>query len=988
LGPPLDRRSSLVIFGAGPTALDVGPRSGKRRGLQGLGVGEPLGGPQGRGGGVWVSKAARSRAALSRRGPLPTTLSSVFSELTDIPYGPCRNFYVVDNDSRRERKKRERMEKKAARLCRRRPLVDDSDDDDDDDDDAKRARPDFVDPATGEIDYSAVRAAVTSAKPLLTTADDWMSSSKSKRTRRPSVLAALTSKLVGHPSPHRRVRLVPERRIKSVADREEGAAVQYLCLGGYRHYCCRLGEARCNGCPGKNLKRIGSALHAGAGQQTFGWDKSQRADLLLHFVDEKTGVSTLHYHNHHEMGVHYAGHAGGCWRAGGLAYSEHVATRRADNFKIGLAKALTAVRPDRVRFFYSVTTACDLFHGTDHMPDVGSTLEGRGTQYATAVDACRAERESDFFWTPTADSQKELDLETEVLPGIANGSLTGFVTVKGGREGQWAGRSPASARFGFCVQKYAPRPEQISAFTKRQVADYLGLESEEEVNRYLRRQAPRTVNSGTFHSWETVTTSYLRWLMNERRFSGFRVRHLILYKFGDDPRHFLEPILQRRHDAKKAGNSVEAECLKLVGNGSFGYNGLEATNYTRVRLMREDTYRRERYRSLAHESLKHTTMLALVRRKLKKKKGDRRKKKRERPSSAFVSAEEARGVDDDDDDDDDDEDNDDERLEEREFNAVLGVQGDDDDDDDDDDEGGGEEEKSDGGVDDEAVERQSARIFGKNPSRIGLSPLYAVETSGSKRALFNNLPKAVAVLGNSKRVFFSHLQTMLDCLDPALAELCYIDTDSCLWSLSHPRLEDCLLADKRSLWERKNIVADESGAASCHGKLKLEGTYSAALFKTSKIYRLLDEESAAVYTRAKGVNRHQALRLENRHFDANWNSAVVVHRTSLRPRKTGEIWMATEAKKLSVPFNLKRHVAADGIHTLPFSELEGPLSSSSSSSAAGESSSSAEESDDDRDPEHGGSGTRLWLDRETEVVEDEDQAVVDSDDDDDDDDDR
>jgi len=191
-----------------------------------------------------------------------------------------------------------------------------------------------------------------------------------------------------------------------------------------------------------------------------------------------------------------------------------------------------------------------------------------------------------------------------------------------------------------------------------------------------------------------------------------------------------------------------------------------------------------------------------------------------------------------------------------------------------------------------------------------------VDVSGEDRQMFNNLPKAVAVLGNSKRLFFSHLSTMLTCLDPRLSELCYVDTDSCLWSLTYESLDDCVLPERKALWRSRAIMADEQSEQSCHGKMKLEGVYRAGLFKTSKIYRLFDE---TMYTRCKGVNRHQADRLENRHFDVGWNNATVVHRTCLRPRRTGEIVIATEAKKLSVPFNLKRYVTPDGIHSLPIS---------------------------------------------------------------------
>ena len=792
------------------------------------------------------------------------------SELTDIPFGPCQGFYVASTPN-------QGLESG---------------------DGNKRAKTDnFLDLSTGRINFAAVRAAICSAKPVRPEEVKRCSGESGVDRRKYNVLVA-------------------EKRLKNVTDREEGRAIQYLVLGGYRHYVC--GQAA--DCDHEHfiLTRACSAIHAGPGQQTFGWDKTQRADLLLHFESATDGSSVLHYHNHHEAGTHYTGHYPECWKADHNDCKIKMATLRADSFKTGLARALSSVRPDRVKFVYSVTTSCQLEHGSARNPRVPSTLKSSGNRYARCVDACLAERRSDFVHVFDEERLRSLDVERDVLPGIADGKLTGFVTIRGGEEAKSSTDSRAGRRFGFCVQKYAPPPGKISPFTKRQIGDYHGYGAAADIDECIKHQAPRTVNSGTFHVWETVTTSYLRWLMNVRKFVNFEVRHLLLYKFTDDPKHFLEPILQRRHDAKRAGNAVEAECLKLVGNGSFGYNGLEATNYTTVKLLRHASYRAERYKGMAHQLLKSTTLLSMVRQKLKRRKADRnRKTQKRRPTGLVSSFFNDEAVDDDDDEEDDEEeenDNDDEDG--REFANVLGIevpsvaeeQADNEDDDDD-------------ACDDAAVARQDRKVFGSDPSLISLSFLYAIDVTGTSRRLFNNLPKAVSVLGNSKRLFLSHLNVMLDCLDPALAELCYIDTDSCLWSLTYQTLEDCLLPNKAERWKKQNIVADESTATSCHGKLKLEGIWKAALFKTSKIYRLFGD-CASAYTRCKGVNRRQADRLLNIHFDNNWNNATVVHRTCLRPRRTGEIVVATEAKRLSVPFNLKRFVTDDGIHTLPFSEIE------------------------------------------------------------------
>jgi nitrogen regulatory protein PII-like uncharacterized protein len=185
-----------------------------------------------------------------------------------------------------------------------------------------------------------------------------------------------------------------------------------------------------------------------------------------------------------------------------------------------------------------------------------------------------------------------------LLQAILEKKITGFVTVKGGRESPSLRRKmkedaedvieivdddddssdvfaetevekelseQAATRFGFCVQNYAPLPCEISFFTKKQISDFHGWTDpetgemdEKRVDDYISKQPPRTLNSGTFHAEETVSTTYLTWLIEERGFCDFDITHFIEYKFSDCSRLFLEPVLQQRHEYKKAGNSVAA----------------------------------------------------------------------------------------------------------------------------------------------------------------------------------------------------------------------------------------------------------------------------------------------------------------------------------------------------------------------------------------------------------------------------------------------
>ena len=198
--------------------------------------------------------------------------------------------------------------------------------------------------------------------------------------------------------------------------------------------------------------------------------------------------------------------------------------------------------------------------------------------------------------------------------------------------------------------------------------------------------------------------------------------------------------------------------------------------------------------------------------------------------------------------------------------------------------------------------------------------LYACTFSGKDKNIKNNLPGAVAVLSNSKRLFLGHINVMLECADPRLVELCYIDTDSCIFSMTHPDWEDCVRPDRLQLWNSRRVMADESADASCHGQMKCEGTYRAGLFKTLKIYRLFDLLSEArPYTRCKGVSRYLAEKLQDEAFDSRRTQPEVVSRTCLRPTASGQINLTRESRKLAVAYNLKRKVAPDGIHTFPVS---------------------------------------------------------------------
>jgi len=417
------------------------------------------------------------------------------------------------------------------------------------------------------------------------------------------------------------------------------------------------------------------------------------------------------------------------------------------------------------------------------------------------------------------------------------------------------------------------------------------------------------------------------------------------------------------------------------------YKILQSSDYDDTRLLTGENLCRQRARSLAHLSLKHISLLGVVRIKLKKKKKKAKKKSVNTRVSVplpnhylFDEAVAAEKFNSDDDDEDELLDSANENVLDYDFADSYNAEGElierglseseeDSDSDDDDEEEDDEEVEANGDLTEQIVREQeeeemddsscssSSTASGKHQAgdhnyalappedvekrkvpkerntwtkkktaRYRYSFLYSMVVSGVGKQIKNCIPRGVGILSNSKTIILSHVHNMLECLDPGLAEICYMDTDSCIFSFTHQHLEDNLLPEKRDKWAALDIIADESGHQSCHGKMKLEGTFKVGLFKALKIYRLFssaefekERREKTCYTRCKGVNRNIATLIPNKVFDQEALNQVVIHRSCLRPTRTGEMIIAHECKSLAAPFNLKRFVTSDGIHTFPIS---------------------------------------------------------------------
>jgi hypothetical protein len=822
-------------------------------------------------------------------------------------------------------------------------------------------------------------------------------------------------------------KLIREKRCFNFLESEEAAVVQYLIAGGHSEYTR---DARRD-----PPSRVCSSFHAGPGQQVFGCGPTQRCDLLMVFLNDPLNLTeqkpvVLEYHNYHGSYRHYEGHIETC-PFEGMPYRPTDASSLFDKFRRRLATAFSLVHPENVIFNYSVSTTCDYEHGAKSFPSLRSSPSSLSETHYSSIRELIASELSNEIW---AKHPSRWIYKSRLLESIIDGSETGFVTLIGGEETTEMvrahlphGEPDAGENFGFCVQNFAPPLHLLSMHTRQQIIDYFGWGDAcenggtEQLKKFLKDLPSRTLNSSTFHSEETISTAYLQWLIKTRGFKNFTITHFLHYRFADYNKDYLEPLLQKRHEFKKEGNIVGAECAKLLGNGDFGYKGLEACNYDDTRLMTDVSFHANRKKTLLHVSLKHVSLIGVVRTKIKQRKRKSKFIKRKKSGArippdvgrllfdeAVESGDEPNSSDDFEMEEEENDqfnnlilpiedeiflnnnaDADDRGLSESEESSIANSESEN---------YSSSSENSDSDeldfdqydptlqsrqqaetlsndLDDMLVrsaeaepstskqkrmidgehsyacsartepatnrkrkkknaanrflEKRSQKKGSHQKSRYKFNFLLSVVKSGERKQIKNFLPGAVSILSNSKKLFLGHIHVMLKCLDSGLAELAYIDTDSVLFSTTYPDLNDCIRPHLKEEWLASSVLADENSETSVHGKMKLEGTFRLGHFKTLKIYRLFNEDEVAgfsqAYTRCKGVNRRVALRLPDSAFDCEDLSRIVVHRTALRPTRTGEMTIAHEAKTLARPFNLKRYTTNDGIHTLPISFLSDQL---------------------------------------------------------------
>lgn len=254
-----------------------------------------------------------------------------------------------------------------------------------------------------------------------------------------------------------------------------------------------------------------------------------------------------------------------------------------DELKVLYARALTAVDPEALCWEYLTVHECDFLH-CDTAPDPARWRPAAGVrrqdhpnqtrwalfksarallQSVHPVDSVLGLRTKTF-------TQKELVRRIMESGHCSEGSsFGGMVLVTGGRESM-VGDGVLPGSYGFCQQRCSTTPEELGNFTRMQCILQEGG-NVEAGERRLKRTADRisTLTRTSFHEkGECLSLDLFRFLVQQRKLTGYRIRHFAFFR----SKHYLTPYLDRhlqsRYDLRDVpGTDLMRNLLKLLLNG-------------------------------------------------------------------------------------------------------------------------------------------------------------------------------------------------------------------------------------------------------------------------------------------------------------------------------------------------------------------------------------------------------------------------------------
>ena len=358
--------------------------------------------------------------------------------------------------------------------------------------------------------------------------------------------------------------LIRESKCKNVTETQESQVIQYIANGGFRKYSKYVDDVQYI-----SPSKIISAIHAGPGQICFGFSHQQKADLTLTFKSVSNKPAILFIHNYHGKGPygHYEGHCSTCRLHDKKTndFKVKIESEKMDLFRHKLAEAWSLINPNHLIVEYSTSHACEFYCG-----NYLDSLTIPDKKYLSLYELLHLDfpqPNDDIYLPQCVSNTRKILNKSQLKNDILNNKQTGFVTIKGGNEKT---SNNICDIFGFCVQKVKPTRNMLSPFTIEQIKQYFHFTSNKEIDHFLENLPERTLNACTFINEETMSTTYLKWLMKERGFDNFTITHFIAYKFSNYTREFLGSILQQRHEFKLLGLNTEAQVAKLIMNSHYG----------------------------------------------------------------------------------------------------------------------------------------------------------------------------------------------------------------------------------------------------------------------------------------------------------------------------------------------------------------------------------------------------------------------------------
>jgi len=177
------------------------------------------------------------------------------------------------------------------------------------------------------------------------------------------------------------------------------------------------------------------------------------------------------------------------------------------------------------------------------------------------------------------------------------------------------------------------------------------------------------------------------------------------------------------------------------------------------------------------------------------------------------------------------------------------------------------------------------------------------------------------ILGGSKVLLLEALGFLVRYLDPRLAEIFYIDTDSIFMALHDPELENNVSPKLRNQFV--TLLPQFVNTRDCNllsGYLLLEATSPQAIVWGEKLYSLIDEGGSYFKTRMKGVPHANVKRMTTSQGSAltGPNASMINVSNTFKRRLGAGITMHTEVKRFKLALNPRKRLFTPDRHSLPW----------------------------------------------------------------------